>query len=740
MEIDDNKLKNASIKLIEEEKNAKNIPPEQFTADEKEDEDEDVSEIDNRDDYQLDLSIIPVSSLKIPFGKWKQYQNKIAPYKNWRVHFYNGGYIGIITGHISGNLEAIDIDIKNDPHGTIYNEYKNLIPTDLFQRLIIQTTPNKGYHLIYRCPEAILEGNQKLAHSDVGEVIIETRGEGGYFCHHLRDYKVIQGRFNLVDFEIDIPVITIEERELLMELARSLDRTPIPTGSTFRGYSEPAIERFNQEFDILKVFEKHNWLVFKEDDEKVTLTRPGSSALYSGYYYRDSKLFICFSTSTVFVAQKAYNHFQILRLLEGENDYHKTIKLLPAFGYELQKPNPKKVAVNEIAEILNNKGVRYDLFRQDLIFKGEIITETVYNTLYLDLCHELGKDIPRSRFESVIKSLYINQYHPIRAFIEKHSERKPKNTFAKWLDCLELKNKEIQPDILLHFFTKWYVGLIAQGLDGEFPNEFFLAILSQKQGIGKTTLLRRYILPAELRDYQAEHALTFTDDYKVLMGQVLLLIDDEMDGRSYEQSQSFKNILSTGINTTRRKYDRRISSIKRRASFAGSGNVLKVVKEKGERRIIPVEVVSINWTKLNQLDITDMFMEAYNLFQDGFEYSFQPADKKLLDELYSYHYQESDLDLIIQDTMDLPVDSGDTFCITNLDIVNTLSNYFPNSTRRINTPNIGKKMAEHGFESKRVGKKKITCYIIGGSSRIIEMLEESAQSWRLLTSQNKEIT
>lgn len=133
-------------------------------------------------------------------------------------------------------------------------------------------------------------------------------------------------------------------------------------------------------------------------------------------------------------------------------------------------------------------------------------------------------------------------------------------------------------------------------------------------------------------------------------------------------------------------------------------------------------------------------MEAYNLFQDGFEYSFQPADKKLLDELYSYHYQESDLDLIIQDTMDLPVDSGDTFCITNLDIVNTLSNYFPNSTRRINTPNIGKKMAEHGFESKRVGKKKITCYIIGGSSRIIEMLEESAQSWRLLTSQNKEIT
>jgi hypothetical protein len=215
------------------------------------------------------------------------------------------------------------------------------------------------------------------------------------------------------------------------------------------------------------------------------------------------------------------------------------------------------------------------------------------------------------------------------------------------------------------------------------------------------------------------------------MGQVLLLIDDEMDGRSYEQSQSFKNILSTGTNTTRRKYDRRISAIKRRASFAGSGNILKVVKEKGERRIIPLEVVRIDWDKLNQLNLTDMFIEAYNLFNEGFEYSFKPEDKKLLDQLYGDHFQENDLDLILEDTLDMPVESGDTFYITNLDIVNTLSSYFPNSTRRINTPNVGKKMTEHGFESKRIGKKKITCYLIGGSSRIIQMLHEDAQSWRL---------
>jgi len=748
----ENKIENDLFELLEEgNNNDKNKTSDKSTTGEKDDILNSNSIINNRkddilsffpdidEDYKnnpLDLSIIPVSSYKTPVAPWKQYQKEIAPYNNWRIHFGNGGYIGIITGKVSGNLEIIDIDVKNDPKRIIFNEYKKLIPEELFKKLIIQTTPNEGYHFIYKCQETVIEGNQKLAHSTAGEVILESRGEGGYFCHHLKDYKVVKGEFDLVHCNISIPEITVEERETLLELARSLDRTPIKSGSTFQGYTEPAIEQFNKEFDIVRIFEKHGWSIFKEDKDKVTLTRPDSNALYSGYYYLDSKLFICFSTSTPFKPQKPYNHFQVLKVLEGENDYHKTLKLLPAYGYEPQQKATKKVGINEIAEYLNDKGVRYDLFRQDIIYNGEIITETRYNTLYLDLCQELGKDIPRSRFESVIKSLYIEQYHPIKAFIDKHSDRKPEGTFQKWLDCLELKNKEIDPEIIIHLLRKWFVGLVAQGLDGKFPNEFFLAILSQKQGIGKTTLLRKYLLPEELRDYQAEHALTFTDDYKVLMGQVLLLIDDEMDGRSYEQSQSFKNILSTGINTTRRKYDRRISSIKRRASFAGSGNVLKVVKEKGERRIIPIEVVSINWSKLNQLDLIDMFMEAYNLFNKKYEYSFKPEDKKLLDELYGDHFQESDLDLIIQDTMDLPVESGDTFYITNLDIVNTLSILYPNSTRRINTPNVGKKMVENGFESKRVGKKKITCYLVGGSSRIIGMLHEDAQSWRLISSGN----
>jgi predicted P-loop ATPase len=680
----------------------------------------------------LRLSIIPVSTQKTPYKPWKQYQAEYAPYRDWREHYCNGGYVGIICGEVSDHLEAIDIDLKNDPQKTIWEEYKKLIPDVLFQKLLIQTTPNDGYHIIYRCPRTEIDKNQKLAHSKEGEVILETRGEGGYFCTHLRDYQAIQGRFHLAQFQIQIPEITPEERETLLDLARSLDRKPWRSRSTFQ-YSEPAIEKFNAEIDLIPLMEEHDWAVYDEDDQKVRLARPGSSAPYSGYYLKKDKVFICFSTSTQFKTEQAYNHFQVLKILKGENDYHKTVKLLPGYGYELEKKSTSKISPDEIAEHLNQKGVRYDQFRQDLIYNGEIINESVYNTLYLDLCKDLGKEVPRSRFEVVIKSLYIDQYHPIREFISKHSERETEGNFEKWVDCLTLKNQDLDPKVVVHFFRKWMIGLVAQALDGPFPNEFFLSILSHTQGIGKTTLLRNYLLPEELREYQAEHSLSFTDDFKVLMGQVLLLIDDELDGRSFEQSQSFKNILSTGTNTTRRKYDRRISSIKRRASFAGSGNLLKVVRERGERRIIPLEVTAIDREKLNKLNLTDMFIEAYNHFQEGFEYSFQEDDKALLDQLYGEHYQESDLDLIIEDMMEHPGEGEDVFYITNLDVVSTLSSLYPNSTRRINTPNVGKTMAEHGFRSKRVGKKKVTTYLIGGESRIIELLGEDCQSWRLLT-------
>ena len=687
------------------------------------------------DPKEFGLSIIPVATNKKPIIKsWSEYQSTIAPIALWHSHYINQGTVGIITGKISGNLECIDIDIKNDPTGKIITEYSNIIPPDLLKKLVIQSTPSGGQHFIYRCPDATIDKNLKLAlHSD-RTVIIETRGEGGYFCTSKVNNKIMQGGLDLENLYEDIPVITAEERNLLLDLARSLTRF-IPSGNTSKNgepfvYNEPAINEFNNKYLIVELFEKHGWSVVKEDDQKIYLLRDGSSAVHSGYYFKDSKTFFCFSTSTEFQPEKPYNHFQVLQVLEGKNDYRTTVRLLKDYGFDV-KTKPDKITSDDIAKYLNDKGVRYDTFIQDLTINGKIIEELDYNTLYIDLKKHFDKEIPRTRFEETIKSNYITVTNPLLEFIDANKERHPVGMFERWLDCMVLKNKSIDRTLLIKYLKKWYVGMIAQALGYEYPNEFFLTLLSVEQGLGKTTLLRNYILPKELHGYRKEHSLSFDDDFKVLMSQALLIVDDEMDGRSYEQDKTFKTVLSTKELTMRRKYDRRISTIKRRCSFAGSGNYLFVVREQQNRRIIPLEIEKIHFEKLSEIDYTDLFMEAYNLLVNGFPYSYQQDNKQELKHIYADYIQYSDIDLIFDEYVQKPDTVGDTFLITNLDLVNALLSKFPHASKRINVLVIGKLMAENGFDTKRKGKKRVTCYCISKSSRIVQSIGDDTQSWRL---------
>ena len=681
------------------------------------------------DILEFGLSIIKVTPKKIPLRPWAEYQTKISPISEWHSHFCNQGTVGIITGKVSGNLEIIDVDVKNDPQGSIMDELLRLIPESLYERLIVQTTPNKGFHLIYRCPDIIIEGNQKLALHSNKEVIIETRGEGGYFCTSKPNNIILQGNLNLEALEIDIPEITKEEREFLLDTSRSLTRyyprqsENSSKNKSANGYKEPAINEFNIKHPIIEVFEKHGWSVVNDDGDKYYLLRPGSSAAHSGYYFKDTNTFFCFSTSTGFKPEKPYNNFQILQILEGENDYNKTLRLLQDYGYSTSQKKDN-VSLDDISNYLNDKGVSYDSFIQDLTLNGKIIEEIDYNTLYIDLKEHFGKVIPRTRFEEVIKSRYVNEVNPVEKFIQDNEDRKPNGSFEKWLDCISLKNKSIDKAIVLHFLKKWYVGMIAQALEGEYPNEFFLCLLSTEQGIGKTTFLRNYTLPEELKKYRAEHSLSFDDDFKVIMGQTLLIIDDEMDGRTYESEKTFKSVMSQKELTSRRKYDRRISTIKRRCSFAGSGNNLNVIREHQNRRIIPIEIERLDFKKMEQMDYRDLFMEAYQLYKSGFKYSYQHEDMASLKHLYEDYVQKTDVDMILDEQVVLPESADDIHYISTLDLVTTLGDIYPQFSKRINVINLGKLLNNRGYNTIRKGRTKTTYYEISTKSKIITLLKE----------------
>lgn len=190
--------------------------------------------------------------------------------------------------------------------------------------------------------------------------------------------------------------------------------------------------------------------------------------------------------------------------------------------------------------------------------------------------------------------------------------------------------------------------------------------------------------------------------------------------------KTFKSILSTKELTTRRKYDRRISTIKRRCSFAGSGNNLNVIRDRQDRRILPIELAAIDHYKLSLIDLTDLFMEAYFLFADGYKYSFRATDKPLLDKLYGDYIQVSDVDLILDEYLEHPSDSKDVYQITCLDLVSQLMARFPQFSKRINVPTIARQMNDRGFDKTRKGKKKITTYLISRNSKAAQMMSNDS--------------
>ena len=297
------------------------------------------------------ISIVPTDDNKRSIVPWKKYQSELASEEEINQHYNDpkAKGIAVICGQVSGNLEVIDIDTKYDITGTLYQEYTSAIAEHdaaLLDKLLIIQTKSGGYHFYFRCES--IEGNQKLAQRHCTDeekksnpnvkvqVLIETRGEGGYVvAPPTEGYKTMQGK--------NIPVISLDEREMLLELARSFNqvfaepqRQSQPIGDQNK-YSTSPFEDFNARGDAEMILLNNGWTFIYERSGKRYYRRPGKTEGISGDYWVDKKWFSVFTTSSEFEAGKAYNPASVFCLLEANNDWKKCYQELIDRNYGLKK-------------------------------------------------------------------------------------------------------------------------------------------------------------------------------------------------------------------------------------------------------------------------------------------------------------------------------------------------------------------------------------------------------------------
>lgn len=319
----------------------------------------------------LNISFLPIcSEKKTPVVKWKDYQNRLPKDQEIENWFNNNAFgLALITGKISQGLQIIDIDSKYDIVGDLFGRYTQAIAqinTKIVPKLVIQKTKSGGYHFIYRC-EKILK-NKKLASrptlpnerehkDDKCRVLLETRGEGGYFLSSPTDgYEIIQGSYE------DIPRLTEEEQDIIIQVACSFNDFALePLNMKTDGLT--SFDHFDEQIrpdEVLSMLGKYDWKVLGNGGKSgsYNLIRPGkNNGISATWNYVPNRLYV-FTSSTVFESGKIYKPSAIYSILEHNGDYSAAALALSKMGYGDKE---KHVSLTDMKGIIKVSDIRKEI-------------------------------------------------------------------------------------------------------------------------------------------------------------------------------------------------------------------------------------------------------------------------------------------------------------------------------------------------------------------------------------------
>ena len=110
-------------------------------------------------------------------------------------------------------------------------------------------------------------------------------------------------------------------------------------------------------------------------------------------------------------------------------------------------------------------------------------------------------------------------------------------------------------------------------------------------------------------------------------------MDDEMGGKSKKEASLLKELTSKQVFSLREPYGRNNVDLKRLAVLCGTTNESEILNDPtGNRRIIPINVLSIAHAEYNAIDKTDVLIEALHLYRSGFAYKLDKDDIRILSE------------------------------------------------------------------------------------------------------------
>jgi predicted P-loop ATPase len=348
---------------------------------------------------------------------------------------------------------------------------------------------------------------------------------------------------------------------------------------------------------------------------------------------------------------------------------------------------------------------RFDIKKNTLIQQVEIdgkkLDQTKLNTLYVDIAKIYPK-VTQQMIRAVVNTENTPAYNPFTDLINKYLLDPPPNPRGH-IDRLINTIITDTPNAA-YFIKKWMVAMVPSAY-GE--HSVLILVLCGIINSGKTEWFRRY-LPPVLKQYRADNSLDHGNDSDTLMSKKLLILDDEMGGKSKMEEKQLKNRSSKQEMDLRKPYDAEETTLHRIAMLCGTSNDMEMLNDPtGNRRLICVNVQDVDKDLYNSIDKELVLFECYLEWKAGFNPRLTNADIKLLEDS-SHAFKASNFtDEMFEKYFALPgTAAGEEAEMSNTEICIYLTAVGSTSAGRIDSKRLSKLLKNQGFEKGRSNKAR----------------------------------
>jgi hypothetical protein len=363
-----------------------------------------------------------------------------------------------------------------------------------------------------------------------------------------------------------------------------------------------------------------------------------------------------------------------------------------------------------------NYQLRRNTITRKIEDSGIDVEEEDLNSIFIAAKKAFGKEVSSEVLHKLIFSRFIPEFNPFLEFFKLYEDRQTVGCISAIFNTIEtdtgMAGSDFFPEYAVHFGRKWLVGLVS-AMHGK-HSHLMLVLSGNKQGTGKTEFWNR-LLPAELQKYYAESKLDRGKDDEILMTQKLLILDDEMGSKDDKEIAAFKRLTSKHVFSLRAPYGKHNIDLQRLAVMCGTTQENEILSDPtGNRRLIPINVISINHQAYNSVDKIDLLMEAYRLFRDGFDWQLTADDVAILNQNTRYFEKPSAEYDLIQKHFEIPEKESDIW-VEFLSTTEIKSILELRSGQRLNPKHIGMELKKCGCERKQEmkhGTRKWGYYLI----------------------------